>query len=163
MAAHTCSGWRRSLQQRAAVILAQQKGDAFGEIMAGPEGGPGAAVPLRVGFVVFVPLVLDHPEAADADVRPGHLHPVQSDPARGEERGGGERQRTDRPAGNASGGKYVVVVIVSMFCGYYTFSNLITPQLCCWWRLYFSTQATITPGEKKKQKTSPVLIPHEYG
>lgn len=56
-------GWRRSLQQEFCNIR--------------------PAVPLRVGFVVFVPLVFDHPEAADADVRSGHLHPVQSDPARG--------------------------------------------------------------------------------
>lgn len=51
----------------------------------GRVGGPGAAVPLRVGFVVFVSLVFDHPEAADADVWSGHFHPVQSDPARGGE------------------------------------------------------------------------------
>ena len=38
------------------------------------------AVPLRVGLVVFVSLVFDHPVAADPDVRPGHLHSVQSDP-----------------------------------------------------------------------------------
>lgn len=80
------------------------------------ERGPGAAVPLRVGLVVFVPLVLDHPEAADADVWSGHLHPIQGDPAR---RGGEEGRKgvlgnvSERPPGNASASKYVVV---SMFC-----------------------------------------------
>lgn len=39
------------------------------------------AVPLWVGLVVFVSLVFNHSVAADANVRPGHLHPVQSDPA----------------------------------------------------------------------------------
>lgn len=39
------------------------------------------AVPLWVGLVVFVSLVFNHSVAADANVWPGHLHPVQSDPA----------------------------------------------------------------------------------
>lgn len=39
------------------------------------------AVPLWVGLVVFVSLVFNHPVAADADVRPGHFHSVQCDPA----------------------------------------------------------------------------------
>lgn len=39
------------------------------------------AVPLRVGLVVFVSLVLNHSVAADANVWPGHLHPIESDPA----------------------------------------------------------------------------------
>lgn len=62
---------------------------------AAPEGG-GAAVPLRVGLVVFVSLVFDHPEAADADVWSGHLHPVQGDPAGGKRREEGSfSARTD--------------------------------------------------------------------
>lgn len=58
----------------------------------GPRGGGGVALPLRVGLIVFVSLVFDHPEAADADVWSGHLHPIQGDPAGGkrrEEGGGG--------------------------------------------------------------------------
>lgn len=58
----------------------------------GPGGGGGVALPLRVGLIVFVSLVFDHPEAADADVWSGHLHPIQGDPAGGkrrEEEGGG--------------------------------------------------------------------------
>lgn len=39
-------------------------------------------VPLRVGLVVFVPLMLNHSVATDAHVGPGHLHPIQSDPAK---------------------------------------------------------------------------------
>lgn len=39
------------------------------------------AVPLWVGLVVFVSLVFNHSVAADANVWPGHLHPIQSDPA----------------------------------------------------------------------------------
>lgn len=39
------------------------------------------AVPLWVRLVVFVSLVFNHSVAADADVWPGHLHPIQSDPA----------------------------------------------------------------------------------
>lgn len=39
------------------------------------------AVPLRVGLVVFVSLMFNHSVAADAHVRPGHLHSIQSDPA----------------------------------------------------------------------------------
>lgn len=104
-----------ALCSSASVVLAG-KDDKFGEKYAGrlatPEGGPGAALPLRVGFVVFVPLMFDHPEAADADVRSGHLHPVQGDPARGEGRKGSVSARPDQPE-KASGGKYVVV---SVFC-----------------------------------------------
>lgn len=64
------------------------KDDKFGTIcvtVAASRGVGRAAVPLRVGLVVFVPLVFDHPEAADADIWSGHLHPVQSDPAKGRE------------------------------------------------------------------------------
>lgn len=39
-------------------------------------------VPLRVGLVVFVSLMFNHSVAADAYVWPGHLHSIQSDPAR---------------------------------------------------------------------------------
>ena len=39
------------------------------------------AVPLWVGLVVFVSLVFNHSVAADANVWPGYLHPIQSDPA----------------------------------------------------------------------------------
>ena len=39
------------------------------------------AVPLWVRLVVFVSLVFNHSVAADANVWPGHLHPIQSDPA----------------------------------------------------------------------------------
>lgn len=63
-------------------------GGARAAAPGGPEGG-GAAVPLRVGLVVFVSLVFDHPEAADADVWSGHLHPVQGDPAGRKRREGG--------------------------------------------------------------------------
>lgn len=39
------------------------------------------AVPLGVGLVVFVSLVFNHSVAADANVWPGYLHPIQCDPA----------------------------------------------------------------------------------
>lgn len=80
-----------TLLQRAAVILANKDEiwETYMRRLAAPEGGLETALPLRVGFVVFVPLMFDHPEAADADVWSGHLHPVQSDPARG----GEERKR----------------------------------------------------------------------
>lgn len=45
---------------------------------AGPDTD---AVPLWVGLVVFVSLVFNHSVAADANVWPGNLHPIQSDPA----------------------------------------------------------------------------------
>lgn len=35
---------------------------------------------LWVGLVVFVSLVFNHSVAANANVWPGHLHPIQSDP-----------------------------------------------------------------------------------
>lgn len=71
----------------------------------------GAAVPLWVGLVVFVSLVFDHPEAADADIRAGDLHPVESDPGRREGRRGSFSARTD-----ATGGKYVVSVFCALLC-----------------------------------------------
>lgn len=39
------------------------------------------AVPLWVGLIVFVSLVLNHSVATYANVGPGYLHPIQSDPA----------------------------------------------------------------------------------
>lgn len=45
------------------------------------EAGDSDAVPLWVGLVVFVSLVFNHSVAADTNVWPGHLHPIQCDPA----------------------------------------------------------------------------------
>lgn len=101
-----------SPQQRAAIILAN-KDDKFGGEKSARERlrrEGRAAVPLRVGLVVFVSLVFDHPEAADADVWSGHLHPVQSDPAEGKRREEGEGFSAWEHIRN---NKYVVV---SMSC-----------------------------------------------
>lgn len=54
--------------------------------------------------------------------------------------------RTDRLGTHQA----VNMLLFPCFARYYTFSNLFILQLCCWWRLYFSTPATITPGKKKK-------------
>lgn len=58
-----------------------------------------AAVPLWVGLVVFVSLVFDHSVAADAYVRPGHLHPVQRDPERHRGGRGGQRGKSSERGG----------------------------------------------------------------
>lgn len=38
--------------------------------------------PLGIGLIVLVPLVLDHPVAADPHIWPRHLHPIQRNPWR---------------------------------------------------------------------------------
>lgn len=36
--------------------------------------------PLWIGLIVLVPLMLDHPVAADPHIWPRHLHPIQCNP-----------------------------------------------------------------------------------
>lgn len=65
------------------VNLAVAKTKAVGSIQMYSSGRTfdSDAVPLRVGLVVFVSLVFNHSVAANANVWPGHLHPIQCDPA----------------------------------------------------------------------------------